>query len=555
MQIFNPIKPSSFHFNQGVNSKNASLPPSPRVGGLPPFVLTQDAFVRFGNSAESVKSETPAQVVAKIIEGIKDLPGQEALTKVLKKWIEGEPWPEPYWPAVEKRYSKEHADSLRQKWTDNPWVMPPGGDEVALLNNISEQIQTLIQCGHTPPQTVVKAYELGLTKLFDDVLRRRVVPETQAQHGLLSPSFPGYKADHFEPYHIGKMGSDALLPLMESFLQTEDVEKLSSVFGALTWMDYHLNPKVGIQAAQLRDKYRQKEERVYLTKLEASPLATSYLLNISTRGESLEAVAAIARAWDATNNFEENINPKRLEGMTPDDISTKKREIREYILTAWMQLVGRGVGRALESIEARKTEIKETLKLIRENESDFDLRAVPSEKADVMHIGFFAESLRELPSITPPEGYDNKGGYEPWPYAEKGLSYFIPFIKMTQMMAARNVPGAKDKNEQLREELDDYLINELKQFHNGIPENASSYFYSAYNAQNIFDTIAAYSSTKVIPALQKLIEEPWHPTIQWGNTTNGDPQYTTDFTLMNQNKTIPMIQRTIEKIKYRTTKG
>ncbi|MBY0402707.1 MAG: hypothetical protein K2X66_02325, partial [Cyanobacteria bacterium] len=258
MQIFNPTQPISFRFNQGVNSK-APLSPLPRVGGVSPFALPKDAFVRFGSSAESLKSETPAEVVAKIIEGIKDLPGQAALTKHLKQWIEGEPWPEPHWPEVEKYYGKEKADLIHKQWTESPWRMKPGGDDVSLLNMISERIQEVIECGHTPPQTVLKAYELGLTKLFDEVLKRRVVPETQAQHGLLSTSFPGYKADHFEPYHIGRMGSDALLPLMESFLQTDDVEKLSSVFGALSWMDYHLNPKVGIEATKLRDKYRQKE--------------------------------------------------------------------------------------------------------------------------------------------------------------------------------------------------------------------------------------------------------------------------------------------------------
>ncbi|MBY0402708.1 MAG: hypothetical protein K2X66_02330, partial [Cyanobacteria bacterium] len=120
-------------------------------------------------------------------------------------------------------------------------------------------------------------------------------------------------------------------------------------------------------------------------------------------------------------------------------------------------------------------------------------------------------------------------------------------------MAARGVPGAKDQFDELREKMDDYLIQILKHLTNGVPVGENSYFYDDFNARSIFLTMETYSSPKVLPALQKLIDEPWHPTIKWGGSSNGSIPYSDDYTVIAKNRTLPQIQRVIAKIKTRTS--
>jgi hypothetical protein len=534
---------------------------------------SRDAFVRFGNTdVKTAVSVDPAvnqplnqveielveksKLVGAVAEGIQGLPGAKSLSDLLKGWVHGEPWAEPDWQNLEKlQRGQAFIDELRAIWTQKPWVMVPGAKDLILLTQVSDRLDNLIRGNGLPPETLLKAHEKGLSQLFDQALTRHVVPETQAVNGFISLSDPNYNKYHIEPYHVGKLGSDAMLPLLESYLQTDDVTKLESVFTALFMMEQNLNPQIGIKAQKLRAQYHDKELKVHLKMLDQDPMATTALSQLAITGKTLEAVAAFARAWDATTQSLETIDPNGEKNSGDKDSPGERlrRQIRDdrgVILTYWMKLITRGVPGAIEALEPRKSEIQEALTYGKQTESVFSFMS-GGEKPEVLEKALLAESLQDLPSRTPPANYDDWRGRKPWPYAKDDLGYFIPFIQMTQAMAARRVPGAKDKFDELREKMDDYLIQILKHLTNGVPVGENSYFYDDSNARSIFLTMETYSSAKVLPALQKLIDEPWHPTIKWGGSSNGSIPYSDDYTVIAKNRTLPQIQRVIAKIKDR----
>lgn len=509
--------------------------------------------LRFGNETQTPALST-AQHVQNIKAGIQGLPGAEALENLINEWTDGIPWEEPNWNQLERTETPERVAELRTRWTTNPWRLPRGAKDEALINYVGDRMWNMIHCNEMPIGTLRKALDSGLQALFDDVLKRNVLAESQFKNGILWTSSPTYNPNHFEIYHVGQYGSEKLVPFLETFLKTDKLEQVEHVINALEHMSNRVTPDRQAPIRQALEKLADQKIAVQLKVLEKYPLATTPLLILSQSGQGPEVVRAFTKAWDATLNFKATLDERDRNNMDEKSIAREKKEAREYILSGWLELVERGLPGAIDALAPRREEIEEFLTTEMAQENRFDIRMIQSEQGDVIKAGLLANSLADLPSRTPPEGYKDFNGRMPWRYSADNASYFIPFIRMTQAMANRGIDGAQEMNKQLRAQLDDFYINQLKDLTDGIPKDQPSYFYSDSSLKFIL-SMGQYGRKKVIPALKRLLDEPWHPSITWGNTSNGNPQYTSDPSVIAKNKAIRTIESVIDSIQRRAEKA
>lgn len=391
-----------------------------------------------------------------------------------------------------------------------------------------DKLAGMCGCHQVPLGTIRTALHSGLQHLLDDALSRTVDLNYQT----------GYIISYEEPvslHTIGQAGSKEFLPIIEDAIRDPSFAKQRSGFGALYSMKDSLDPETAQGALELASRYEQEQLLFYLHNLQTEGVNCHGELSFVATLATPEAVAAIADHWD---RFHEKYGAEEK----------KYDHVNQEFVRAFVTLIARGAPGAVDVVGKRRESLMKHFDQFLYQDEDF---FNPYSKA--MHMlwksALFGQSLSDLPPRTPPEDYDPKWRRS-WPFVSD-YNYYLFYPDIVGCMAQRGIAGADVFYSQLVEERSRFLCREVESYLASTPHTED---YAEFRNQHFSDFlrwVETDAGPETIPALERLLHEPWRAFDRWEWWTSSPGPYTDNRARGVQDSFLPRVEASIVKLKLR----